>query len=136
MKLKLVKGGSDHDNVENGVTHGAAVLIKLILPWVNTNTLVCANSYFASITEAELIYLNGLKFIGVVKTATSKYPMAHLACQELEKRGNRYGLVNRNTSPYGSELLAYVWMDQVHIYFIASGDSMDAGANMERICFR
>ena len=44
-----------------------------------------------------------------------------------------YGLVKRKTSPYGCDLLAYVWMDQDRRYFIASGSSMDAGDNMERI---
>ena len=28
--------------------------------------------------------------------------------------GDRYGLVKRNTSPYGCDLLAYGWMDQDH----------------------
>ena len=84
----------------------------------------------------ELLYINGLKFIGVVKTATRKYQMAHLASQELEKSGDRYGLVKRKTSPYRCDLLAYVWMDQGRIYFIASEYSMDSGANMERIRYR
>ena len=48
-RLNLVKGGSDHKNVENGVTHGAAILMELILPWVNTHWIVCADSYFASV---------------------------------------------------------------------------------------
>ena len=81
MRLKLVKGGSDHDNVENGVTHGSTVFMELVLPWVNTHRVVCADSYFTLIESAELLYLNGLKCIGVVKTATRKYPMAHLASQ-------------------------------------------------------
>ena len=76
-----MKGVSDHENVENGVTHGAAVLMEFVLPWVNTHRIVCAGIYFASATSAELVYLNGLKCIGVVKTATRKYPMAHLASQ-------------------------------------------------------
>ena len=76
-----MKGGSDHDNVENGVTHGSAVLMELLVPWVNTHRVVCADSYFALVASAELLYLNGLKFIGVVKIATRKYPMAHLTSQ-------------------------------------------------------
>ena len=40
MRLKLVEGGSDHYNAENDVTHGAAVLMELVLPWVNTHTIV------------------------------------------------------------------------------------------------
>ena len=88
MRLKLVKGGSAHESVENGVTHGAAVLMELVLSLLNTHRIVCSDSYFASVTAAELLYLNGLKFIGVFKTATRKYPMAHLAYQEIEKRGD------------------------------------------------
>ena len=90
-----MKGGRDHGNVENGVTHGAAVLMELVFPWVNTHRIVCADNYFLSVTAAELSYLNGMKFIGVVKTATRKYLMAHLASQELDKKGDRYGMVNR-----------------------------------------
>ena len=130
MMLKLVKGGSDHENVENGVTHGAAVSMELVLPRVNTHRIVCADSYFALVTEAELLYLNGLKLIGVVKIATRKYPMAYLSSQELDKRGDRYGLVKRNKIPHGCDLLAYLWMDQYRRYFIASGSSMYYGANM------
>ena len=130
MRLKLAKGGSDHNNVENGVNNGDAVLMELVLPWVNTHRMFCADSYFSLVTSAGLIYLNMLKFIGVVKTAIWKYPMAHLASQELDKRGDSYGLVKRKTSPYGCDLLAYVWIYQDSRYFIASGSSMDAGDNM------
>ena len=126
----MVKGGSDHENVENGVTRGAAVLMEIILPWVNTHSIVYAESYFLLVTESELLYINGLEFIGFVKTATRKYLMSHLASQELEKMEDRYGMVKSNTSPYMCDLLAYVWMDQYRRYFIASGSSIDAGANM------
>ena len=78
-----MKGGIYHNNVENVGTHGASVLMDLILPWVNTHRIVWADSYFALVTAVEFIYLNGLKSIGVIKTATRKYPMAHLASQEL-----------------------------------------------------
>ena len=78
-EVEADKVGSDQYNVENGVTHGAAVLMELVLPWANTHKIVCSESYFASVTASELLYLNGLYFIGVVKTATRKYLMAHLA---------------------------------------------------------
>ena len=113
-----MKGVGDHDNVENGVTHGAAVLMEIVLTWVNIHKIFFADSYFASVTAAELIYLNELKLIGVVKRVTRKYPMTYLASQELEKVGDRYGLVNRKTSPYGCDLLAYVRIYQDIRYFI------------------
>ena len=58
-----MKGVSDHDNVENDVTHGAAVLMELVLPWVNTHRIVFADIYFALVKSAELLYLNGINFI-------------------------------------------------------------------------
>ena len=61
------------------------------MPWVNTHRIVCSDSYFALATETKLLHLNGLKFIGVVKTATRKYLLAHLASQELEKGGTGMG---------------------------------------------
>ena len=42
-----MKGVRDHENVENGVTRGASVLMELVLPWVNNHRIVCADSYFA-----------------------------------------------------------------------------------------
>ena len=42
----MVKGERDHDNVGNCVTHGAAVLMELVLPWVNTHRIVCADIFF------------------------------------------------------------------------------------------
>ena len=77
MRLDLVKGGSDHDNVENGVTHGADVFMELVLPWANNHRIVCADIYFAIVTSAEFLYLNGLNYIGVIKIVTMKDPMAH-----------------------------------------------------------
>ena len=86
-----MKGGSDHNNTENGITHGAAVLMEIVLPWENTHRIVCADIYFALVTATELLYINGLKFIGNVKKATRKYLLAHLASQELEKGGTGMG---------------------------------------------
>ena len=124
-----MKVGSDHDNVENGVTHGA-VFMKLVFPWGNTHRIFCADSYLSLVKSDYLIYINGLKFVGVVKIETRKYPMAHLDSQELEKSWDRYVLVKRKTSPYWCDLLEYGWMDQYSRYFIASGSSMDDGDNM------
>ena len=59
--------------------------------------------------------------------------MAYLSSQELDKKGDRYGLVKRNKIPHGCDLLAYLWMDQYRRYFIASGSSIDSGDNMEMI---
>ena len=64
------------------------VLLFLVLPWDNSQRGVCADSYFASFSSAEEMMEIGFRFIGVVKTATRKYPMGYLTSVELnEGRG-------------------------------------------------
>ena len=74
IRLKVVKGVVDREADDNNeMLHGAKVLLGLVLPWINTHRLVCADSYFASVPSAILLHDNGLKFVGVVKTATKKF---------------------------------------------------------------
>ena len=56
---------------ENGdFLHGCNVLVELVRPWANTDRVVCADSYFASVQAALRLKKMGLRFIGTVKTAT------------------------------------------------------------------
>ena len=57
--------------------------------------IVCADSYFASLTAAEELWNHGLRFIGVIKTATRKFPMAYLSNIESQNRGDMSGLLIR-----------------------------------------
>ena len=137
IQLKLVKGEKDDDYSDNeanqdNVPHGAKVLLKLLSPWINTQRIVCADSYFASVTAAELLYVNGLKFIDVVKTATQKFPMAHLAAHELENRGDHYGLIRLGEDEDECDMLSFVWMDQDCRYFIATASSLSPAEDMQR----
>ena len=86
------------------------------MPWVNTHRIVCADSYFASVTAAGLLYLNGLKYIGVVKTSTSKYSMAHLDSQELRKGGTCMDWLRGRLAHMGvTYWIIYVWINMVDI---------------------
>ena len=78
LRLKLVKGGGNEeehepDGQQDGATrmlHGTRVILYLLSPWYNTQRVVCADSYFASVGAAQERMRNGLRFIAVVKTAT------------------------------------------------------------------
>jgi hypothetical protein len=59
----------------DGLAHGTSILKYLMLPWANSGRGLCADSYFASVASAEEMMRLGIRFIGVVKTATKKYPM-------------------------------------------------------------
>ena len=53
----------------NELIHDCKVLKELIESWYHTHKVVCADSYFASVsTTKELMWL-GMRFIGVFKTA-------------------------------------------------------------------
>jgi hypothetical protein len=72
MRLKLVKTMEEqHAHAapgDEGLLHGTAVLKSLVLPWAQTDRIVCADSYFASVGTLQELKRIGLRFIGVVKT--------------------------------------------------------------------
>jgi hypothetical protein len=130
IRLKVVKSKNEQEEQqENGtedMLHGTQVLRELVYPWRNTERVVCADSYFASVKAVEELRRLRLRFIGVVKTATRRYPMAYLNTYELGTRGDRHALVKKNDIG-DIEMLAFVWMDRERRYFIASAGSMSEG---------
>jgi Transposase IS4 len=94
--------GEDH---QDHLPHGAQVLRWLVSPWANSDWIVCADSYFASVTAALELKKIGLRFIGVVKTATRRFPMAYLQGLELQKQGDRKGLIMKEGGRYISPLI-------------------------------
>ena len=57
----------------------------LVVPWANSEQGVFAYSYFASVSSAEEMMRIGIRFIGVVKTATKQIPMEYLSSIELNE---------------------------------------------------
>ena len=106
--------------------HGTNVLKFLVEPWVRMDCCVCADSYFASINAVTVMRTMGLRFIGVVKTATKKFPMSYLSNLELVQHGDYKGLVTRGTDGQPT-MLSFIWMDRDHRYFVASASLLDSG---------
>ncbi len=91
-----------------------------------------ADSYFASVQSAIRLYKMGLRFIGVVKTASKGYPMHHLQRVELPGgKGDYKALLSRDEDSDCS-LLAFVWADRDRRYFISTCSSTAAGAPIKR----
>jgi hypothetical protein len=71
------------------------------------------DSYFASVPAATMMMRYGMRFIGIVKSATGQYPMSFLSQVELNNRGDRKGMVTRGGDTAGDpKLLTFVWMDR------------------------
>jgi hypothetical protein len=118
---------------DQGLLHGAKVMRDLVLPWMHSDRIVCGDSYFASVPAATMMMRYGMRFIGVVKSATRQYPMSYLSQVELNNRGDRKGMVtiggDTNSDP---KLLAFVWMDRQRRYFIATCSSLAEGSPYKR----
>ena len=126
----------DDDGNEQEALHGAKVLLNLVFPWKDTNRIVCADSYFASVPGARLLHKNGLRFIGVVKTATREYPMQYLTDKVLGQRGDWRAVKVCKENDDDTDLVAFVWMDRDRRYFISSCLNMRDGKPCERIRWR
>ena len=142
IRLRIVKSANDHDEVEDstfmhedGLLHGTKVLIDLISPWANTDRVVCADSYFASKMAADKLKEIGLRFIGVVKTATRGFPMAYLSKIELCERGEKEGVITYDENGIANSM-AFVWMDRDRRYFISTCSSLNDGKPYERSRWR
>ena len=74
----------------------------------------------------------GIWFIRVVKTATTKYPMAYLSSIELQEgRGQQVGVfLQSNGVP---TMMVYVWMNRDRRYFISTASSLEDGKEYWRI---
>mgnify|MGYP006061302161 CR=1 FL=1 len=71
----------------------------------------------------------GMRFIGVVKTATNKYPQAYLSSLSMNGRGEWKGVT---TIINGTSLYAFVWVDRNRRYFITNTSSLCHGRHYVR----
>ncbi len=77
----------------------------------------------------------GLKFIGVVKTATKIFPMANLSVREMAERGDSICLVHKGQDGC-VRLMALVWVDRDRRYFISSFSRSTDVEPIQRIRWR
>ena len=142
LQLKLVKGvdlvdeNDDGAPTETSLLHGTSVLLKVVSPWFGSHRVVCADSYFASVGAAKELFKNGLRFIGVVKTATKGFPKKYLSGIELQDRGDFVALTAMPADEGDLELASFVWMDRERRYFIATAGSFEHGTPYTRVRWR
>lgn len=67
-----------------------------------------------------------MHFIGVVKTATKRFPLSYLSWYELSERGDRHGVIAKHEDGT-PKFLAFVWVDKDQRYFISTTSSLADG---------
>ena len=125
--VKSAKNDEDQQDDKDNLHHGKKVLKELVMPWANTDRIVCSDSYFASMPAAEYLWKHGIRFIGVIKTAMQQFLMAYLYKIEFQDRKDMIGLLARLVDRTNPVLGAFVWMNHNRRYFIFTGGSMEKG---------
>jgi Transposase IS4 len=129
--LVLLFGGLCREEGD-GLNHGTKVLMELVRPIANTDRVVVADSYFASVQAAKELHRMGLRFIGTVKTATKGFPMNYLQRVLLPGgKGDHHGLLAKDPTT-GLSLLAFVWADRDRRFFISTCLSTAPGTIIRR----
>lgn len=136
MELRIVKGDEndvlDVDAEDQELTHGCKVMLSLLRHWKSRKErIVCADSYFASVQSARRLFEFGFRFIGVVKTATTKFPMKFLGSVELPERGTSVALTAMHEDDM-FRLLAFVYCDRDRRYFISTCSNVASGVPIVR----
>lgn len=86
---------------------GTALLLRLSRQFAGSGRLVVADSAFASVKAAvEMKKKHGLDFIGLVKTASRKFPKKYCEELELEERGDHAVLT---ATERDVKLMAVTW---------------------------
>ena len=91
--------------------------------------------YFSSLGSAEELEKLNMGFIGVVKTATTRFPVAYLLQLEMQDRGEHHGLVLRDNDGI-STMMDFVWLYRNRQNFIENSSSLQEGLPYIWNCWR
>jgi hypothetical protein len=115
--------------------HGAAVLSRLFSPWAGSGRIFTVDSYSSSVEAALNLRDFGLIYVGVVKTATRRFPKAYLGQETLQNRGDRLSLAHYNHNGQ-IDMMAMLWLDRERRYFICTTSSTADGVAYLRLRWR
>lgn len=96
---------------------GTATTLRLLEPWFGSGRIVLGDSWFASVKTAVQLYERGLFFMGIVKTATKKFPLKEIRDRCPEGRGE---CVYATTKVENVQLLAMGWRDKKVISMVST----------------
>ena len=100
---------------------------------------MCGDSFFCSIKTAKNLYENGLRFTGVMKNATTCYPIRYLSKLIMpDGRGASHFLSTMaNTENQTSfQAIACAWIDRNRRFFLSMAGTSNIGNAQERTRWR
>lgn len=140
LRMQFAKSIDERDRfVEAEATnYGTEVALDLCAPWTGTSRVVVGDSFFSSVETAKKMYRNGLRYIGVVKTASRGFPMSFLSTQPMCGRGSHKTTVSKisDDSENRFEMMALCWVDRNRRYFISTASTSRPGPVQQRVRWR
>ena len=115
MRPRIVKSTKNEEEQQydrENLPHGTKILKELVIPWDNTDRIVCSGSYFESVSATEELWKHGLRFIGIIKTAMRIFPMVYLYNIEFHNRRDMSVFLTRPVDRTKLALGASVYMDR------------------------
>ena len=104
------------------MNHETAVTRRPIDPWIYTDRMVCADSYFASAETAWVPADNGTRLFGVVKTSPQSFPMKYLSEKPITKGDDHFSMMCKSEDDI-KDMVALLWVELERRYLIANTGS-------------
>ena len=126
LGLKSVKTGAETAHTSPGDhNNGTNVLVELAAPWKGKERIICANCHFASVDAAKTLLQMNLRFTGVVKTATSRFPIGYLNRQPLYDKGDSiFVMTNVTFNGQERQIGGILWLDRTRRTFVTTAGKM------------
>ena len=140
LGLKLVKSAVETARISSqsheALDHRTKILVDLCTPWNDKERIVCADSYYASVEASETL-LENLRFTGVIKSCTKRFPMRYFNNQQLFEKGSYKKLISlRLSSGEQKDIAAVCWLDRTRRHFLSTVGSTSRTVLQERVRWR
>lgn len=121
LHLEIVKGADEtcEKEFETQMLHVTAVTSRLVDPWINSNMIVCNDSYFRFCCYDWCVATVRLRFLEVVNTEIKRYRMDFISRQKFKGHGQSMTMTYPE-SYAGMDMMAVMWVDRNRRYFIST----------------
>lgn len=132
LGLKLVKTTGKTARPSSGeYNNDTNVLVELVVLWNDRKRIICAHSHFASVHAAGTLLGMNLRFLGVVKTATSRLLIGYLNRKPMYDKGDSISLTTKITvNGQVKQIDGISRLDRNRIAFVTTA------GNMQKSCLQ
>jgi len=143
LKLELMEGKdkSRMKEFENEFKLHTAITLRLAKDYFGTSRTIIVDSAFSSVDTCQELLKNGLHFLGMVKTASSRFPKAYFktwASDNTLVRGSHKVMTTKvsTSSSTEAEIFAVAWKDLKLKTLICSRGTTTPGSECKKLRHR